>query len=50
MFIDGHAEWVPASEMFFLHTWAGGRELYFWQQDLGEFAKFAGAGKLNKIE
>ena len=37
VFIDGSARWVKYTEMFYIHTWAvGSRELYFYQDDLGE--------------
>lgn len=49
VFIDGHAEWIRASEMFFLHSWGGNRELYFWQQDLGELERYRVRG-LKRIE
>jgi len=50
VFIDGHAEWIPADQMYFLHTWTPARQLYFWQRDLGGFQPFAAANKLTKIE
>ena len=37
VFIDGSARWVKSREMFYIHTWAvGSRELYFYQDDLGQ--------------
>ena len=37
VFVDGSARWIKARQMMFIHTWnlAGGRELYFHQDDLG---------------
>jgi prepilin-type N-terminal cleavage/methylation domain-containing protein len=51
VFIDGHAKWVPASDMYFLHSWnPASRKLFFWQQDLGDFQVFAAANKLETIK
>jgi hypothetical protein len=37
LFIDGSARWIKASgAMTFNHSWAVNRELYFYQDDLGE--------------
>ena len=37
VFIDGSARWVKSREMFFIHSWSvANRELYFYQDDLGE--------------
>jgi type II secretory pathway pseudopilin PulG len=37
VFIDGSARWVKAAEMRFIHSWnPSSRELYFWQENLGE--------------
>jgi prepilin-type N-terminal cleavage/methylation domain-containing protein len=37
VFIDGSARWVKSQDMYYIHTWAvGSRELYFYQDDLGE--------------
>jgi len=37
VFIDGSARWVKAAEMRFIHSWnPSARELYFWQENLGE--------------
>ena len=36
-FIDGSARWVKARDMMFLHSWnVASRELYFYQEDLGD--------------
>ena len=37
LFIDGSARWVKAKgALRFIHSWAVNRELYFFQDDLGE--------------
>ncbi len=36
VFIDGSARWIRARGLLrFIHSWAAGRELYFYQDDLG---------------
>jgi len=40
VFIDGHAEWIRAADMFFIHSWGGNRELYFGQKDLGDLEQY----------
>jgi hypothetical protein len=38
VFVDGSGRWIKARQMMFIHTWSVplGRELYFYQEDLGE--------------
>jgi prepilin-type N-terminal cleavage/methylation domain-containing protein len=37
VFIDGSARWIKAlGVMMFVHSWSNTRELYIWQEDLGE--------------
>ncbi|HWH68230.1 MAG TPA: hypothetical protein VNT26_02555, partial [Candidatus Sulfotelmatobacter sp.] len=37
VFIDGSARWIKARDMRFIHSWSvSNRELYFWQENLGE--------------
>ena len=36
VFIDGSARWVNRKLMRFIHSWSTTRELYFYQDDLGE--------------
>jgi hypothetical protein len=51
VFIDGHAEWIAASDMYSIHSWSPtARRLYFWQQDLGELQVFAAANKLDRVD
>ncbi len=41
LFIDGSARWVKAKSMLFIHSWSPStRELYFFQEDLGELEPF----------
>jgi prepilin-type N-terminal cleavage/methylation domain-containing protein len=37
VFVDGSGRWIKARQMMFIHSWAvpAGRELYFYQEDLG---------------
>ena len=50
VFIDGSARWVKARDMFYIHTWAvGSRELYFYQDDLGEIDRLDLRKNLKKI-
>lgn len=49
IFIDSSARWVKASEMLFVHSWnPSARELYFWQQNLGQLEPFRNS--LKKIQ
>jgi prepilin-type N-terminal cleavage/methylation domain-containing protein len=49
-FIDGSGRWVKAREMFYIHTWAvGSRELYFYQDDLGELDRLNLRPSLKRI-
>jgi prepilin-type N-terminal cleavage/methylation domain-containing protein len=36
VFIDGSARWVKLRDMLFIHSWNVTRELYIYQEDLGE--------------
>ena len=37
LFVDGSSRWIKARDMMFIHSWApNSRELYFWQDDLGQ--------------
>ena len=41
LFIDGSARWIKARQMLFIHSWSpANRELYFYQEDLGELEPF----------
>jgi prepilin-type N-terminal cleavage/methylation domain-containing protein len=48
VFVDGSGRWVKANEVLFLHSWnVSSRELYFYQEDLGELNAFrAGLKKI----
>ncbi len=36
LFIDGSARWIKLNDMLFVHSWNVARELYIYQEDLGE--------------
>jgi hypothetical protein len=36
LFIDGSARWIKLNQMLFVHSWNVARELYIYQEDLGD--------------
>jgi prepilin-type N-terminal cleavage/methylation domain-containing protein len=41
VFVDGSARWIKARDMLFIHSWAPGtRQLFFFQQDLGQLEPY----------
>lgn len=36
VFIDGSARWIKLNQMLFVHSWNVARELYIYQEDLGD--------------
>jgi prepilin-type N-terminal cleavage/methylation domain-containing protein len=41
VFTDGSARWVKAKDMVFVHSWnPGSRQLFMWQDDLGDLEPF----------
>lgn len=51
VFVDGSARWVRAREMFYLHSWnVATRQLYFFQEDLGEFDRLNLRKNLARIQ
>ena len=45
VFIDGSARWIKGKDLLFIHTWAAPREMYFYQDDLGDLEPQRGSLK-----